>query len=282
MSAHSGDIDEHVVVITPPGGWLPVNLRDLWPFRDLLFVFVVRDIKIRYKQTALGATWALIQPVASTFAFTVFFNRLAKIPSENIPYSLFALSGLVLFSSFFSPALMQTAMSVVSSGPVLTKIYFPRLLAPLATAAAYILDLVIGLVLLLVVMAIYGYYPSLRSLLAPLFVLLTFVSAFGVGLWFSVLNVRYRDVRYIVPFLTQLWLLASPIAYPSTLLSSHTRVIYGINPMAGAIDGFRWSMLGTPAPPLAQLLVSSGIAVLILVGGLFYFRRAEAGFADIM
>jgi lipopolysaccharide transport system permease protein len=282
VSSYSSELSDLEVEIKPPGGWLPVNFRELWRFRELLLLFVGRDIKIRYKQTALGASWALIQPIANTFAFTVFFNRLAKIPSEHVPYSLFALSGVVLFSSFFSQALMQTAMSVVASGAVLTKIYFPRLLAPLATAAAYFVDLAIGLVLLLVVMAMYGYYPGVRSLLAPLFILLTFITAFGVGLWLAVLNVRYRDVRFVVPFLTQLWLLASPIAYPSTLLSSHWRVIYGINPMAGAIDGFRWSLLGTPAPPLAQLLISTVIAVSILVGGLFYFRRAEASFADIM
>ena len=261
---------------------MPLDLRELWKFRALLLLFVGRDIKVRYKQTALGISWVVIQPVLNTFAFTLFFNRLAKIPSENVPYVLFSLSGLILFSSFFTPALSQTAFSVVGAGGVLTKIYFPRLITPLAAGLSFLVDFVVGFFLLLVVMAAYGFYPSIHLLLAPVFVLLTFITALGVGLWLSVLNVRFRDVRYAVPFLTQLWLFASPVAYPSTLLSTRARIIYGINPMASAIDGFRWCMIGTPAPPIAQLLVSSAIAVAILVGGLFYFRRSEHRFPDIM
>lgn len=282
MSIETSTADDRVVVITPPKGWLPLDLRELWKFRHLLSLFVGRDIKVRYKQTALGISWVVIQPVMNTFAFTLFFNRLAKIPSENVPYVLFSLSGIILFSSFFSPALSQISFSVVGAGGVLSKIYFPRLLTPLAAGASFIVDFFVGFCLLLVVMAAYGYYPSVRLLLAPLFVLLTFITAFGVGLWLSVLNVRFRDVRYVLPFLTQLWLFASPIAYPSTLLSTRARIVYGINPIAGAVDGFRWCMIGTPAPPLAQLLVSSAIALVILAGGLFYFRRAEARFPDIM
>lgn len=282
MSAESSPSAHRIAVITPPRGWLPLDLRELWKFRELLLVFVGRDIRVRYKQTALGASWVVIQPVAGTFAFTIFFNRLAKIPSEHVPYALFSLSGLIVFTSFFTPVLSQTALSVVSAGGVLTKIYYPRLLTPLSAASSYFVDLVIGLCLLLVVMAGYGVYPTFRILLAPLFIGLAFMTAFGVGLWFSVLNVRYRDIRYIVPFLTQIWLFVSPIAYPSTLLSTRARVIYGINPLAGAVDGFRWSTLGTSPPPLAQLLISTSITLVIFVGGLFYFRRSEHRFPDII
>jgi lipopolysaccharide transport system permease protein len=268
-------------IIEPRKRWAPLRLQELVEYRELFYFLVWRDLKVRYKQTLLGAGWAIIQPVATTVIFTVFFGRLAKIPSQGVPYALFALGGLVLWT-FFSQALTQGAGSLVSQAGVITKVYFPRLLTPLAAASSFLLDLVISFVILIVVTLAYGHPIGFRIVAAVPFALLAYVTAIAVSLWLASMNVRYRDIKYAIPFLVQLWMFASPVAYPSSLLSGVARTVYGVNPLAGAIDGFRWAVLGTPAPPAGQLLVSCSVTLVVLVGGLFYFRRTEATFADLV
>jgi lipopolysaccharide transport system permease protein len=262
-------------------GWAPLRLRELWDFRELLYFLVWRDIKVRYKQTLLGAGWAVIQPAATTLVFALFFGRLAHIPSQGVPYILFALAALVLWT-FFAQAVGQGSQSLVSAANMVSKVYYPRLLSPLASVTSFLVDLAISFVLLLIVVLAYGRGIPLRAPLAFAFVALALVIGAGVAIWLSALNVRYRDVKYAVPFLVQLWMFASPVAYPSSLLKGWGRVVYGLNPMAGAIDGFRWCILGTPAPPLGLLLASGTMSVVVLVTGLFYFRRVERTFADVI
>jgi lipopolysaccharide transport system permease protein len=257
-----------------------LRLHELWSYRELLYFLTWRDVKVRYKQTALGVTWAILQPLLAMLIFTLFFGHLAKVGSDGLPYALFSYSGLVLWT-FFSNGLSQSSNSLVASSNLLTKIYFPRLVIPLGAVVAGAVDLVLGLGPLAILMAVYGVAPPIEVLLAPLFVLLAFAAVLGVGLWLSALNVKYRDVRYVVPFMTQLWLFATPIAYPSSLLDEPWRTLYGINPMVGAIDGFRWSVLGAPSPGWS-VAVSVASAVVLLITGLYYFRRMERNFADIV
>lgn len=271
-------LDEEIVV-EATGGWPSLNFRELWHYRELFYFLTWRDIKVRYKQTGLGVAWAILQPLATVVVFTIFFNRIAKISSGDIPYPVFALTGLVPWT-FFANALATSSGSVVASANVLTKVYFPRLVIPTATALSGIPDFLISFTLLIVVMALYGVVPTVAIVLLPLIVLLVFAAALGIGLWLAALNVEYRDVRYIVPVAVQLWLLASPIAYPATNLGSPWNVVYGINPMAGAIESFRWAVLGTPAPPAGMVALSTLVTVLLLVSGAFYFRRMERRFAD--
>jgi lipopolysaccharide transport system permease protein len=268
-------------IIEPRAGWAPPRLAELWRFRELLFFFVWRDIKVRYKQTLLGATWAIIQPVATTVVFALFFGRLAKVPSEGEPYILFALTGLALWT-FFGQALNGATQSLVGAAGMITKIYFPRLLTPIAAVASYLIDLLIAFVVAVVVVLAYGRPLSFRIVAVIPFSLLAFAAAVGVGLFGAALNVRYRDVKYALPFLIQLWLFCSPVAYPSTLLSGWKRVIFGINPMTSAIDGFRWAVLGTTAPPLGEVAVSVAITLGALALGVAYFSRVESTFADVI
>lgn len=270
---------EEEIVLEATSGWPSLHLRELWRYRELFYFLTWRDIKVRYKQTGLGVAWAILQPLATVIVFTIFFNRIAKISSGDIPYPVFALTGLVPWT-FFANALTSSSGSVVASANVLTKVYFPRLVIPSATALSGIPDFVISFVLLLIVMAFYGIAPSIGIVLLPPILLLVFAAALGTGLWLAALNVEYRDVRYIVPVAAQLWLLASPIAYPATNLDSPWNIIYGINPMAGAIESFRWAVLGTEAPPAGMVALSSLVTVLLLVSGAFYFRRMERRFAD--
>src|SRR5215210_3583709 len=271
-----------VTVIRPSRGWVPVDLGELWEHRELLYFLVWRDVKVRYKQTFLGAAWAILQPVATMVVFSLFFGRLAGVPSDGVPYPVFSLAGLVPWT-FFSTGLVQSANSLVGSQNLLTKVYFPRLAIPIAAVLAGVVDFAIAFLVLLGLMLSYGIAPPAARVLwlAPL-LLLAFATALGVGLWLSALNVRYRDVRYILPFLVQLWLFATPIAYPSSLLSEPWRTLYGLNPMAGVVEGFRWALLGTDTAPGPILAVSSLVAVLILVTGAFYFRRMEKTFADVV
>jgi lipopolysaccharide transport system permease protein len=257
-----------------------LRLRELWTHRELLYFLTWRDIKVRYKQTALGVTWAILQPLLGMLIFTIFFGHLADVGSDGLPYVLFSYSALVLWT-FFSNGVAQSSNSLVASSSLLTKVYFPRLVIPLGAVVAGALDLLLGLCMLAILMAVYGVAPPVAVLLAPLFLLLVFVTVIGVGLWFSALNVKYRDVRYVVPFLTQLWLFATPIAYPSSLLDEPWRTLYGLNPMVGAIDGFRWSVLGGPSPGWA-LALSVVSALVLAITGLYYFRRMERDFADII
>jgi lipopolysaccharide transport system permease protein len=268
--------------IAPSKGWVPLKLKDLWEYRELLYFLVWRDIKVRYKQTALGATWAIIQPFFTMVVFSIFFGHLAKVPSDGIPYPLFSFAALVPWT-FFANGLSQSSNSLVGSGTLITKVYFPRLIIPLAAVFSGIVDFVLAFVVLLGMMVYYGLMPTTINVLwLPLFLLLALTTSLGVGLWLSALNVEYRDVRYIVPFITQFWMLATPIGYPSSLLQQPWRTLYGLNPMVGVAEGFRWALLGTNTAPGPIIAVSSAASILILVTGAFYFRRMEKTFADIV
>jgi lipopolysaccharide transport system permease protein len=269
------------VVIEPPRGGVRLGLRELWAHRELVYFLTWRDIKVRYKQTALGAAWAIIQPLSTMIVFTLFFGRLAKVPSDGVPYPLFALAALVPWT-FFANGLTQSANSVVASQNLVTKVYFPRLAIPIATVLGGALDFALAFALMLVLMPYYGVSLSARVLLVVPFSLLALVTALGVGFWLAALNVQYRDVRYTVPFLVQIWLFATPIAYPSSLLSEPWRTIYGVNPMVAVVEGFRSALLGTPPPPAATIAVSSVVALLVALGGAIYFRWMERTFADVV
>ncbi|MGA2186669.1 MAG: ABC transporter permease [Bryobacteraceae bacterium] len=269
------------LVIEPSTGWVGLKLNELWDYRELLYFLTWREIKVRYTQTALGAAWALIQPLFTMLIFSLFFGRLAKMPSDSIPYPLFSLAALIPWT-FFANGLGQSSNSLVANSNLISKVYFPRLTIPLSAVLSGFVDFCISLVLLIVMMAGYRVVPSVRAMWLPLFFLLAFLTALGVGLWLSALNVEYRDVRYTVAFLTQFWMFATPIAYPSSLLHEPWRTVYGINPMVGVVEGFRWALLGAKTAPGPIIAVSSGAALLILVGGAYYFRRMERTFADII
>jgi len=271
----------HEVLIENTSGRVSLGLNEVWYNRELFYFLTWRDIKVRYKQTGLGVTWAVLQPLASTIVFTLFFNRVANISSGNIPYPVFALSGLVSWT-FFANAITQASGSVVASANVVTKIYFPRLIIPTSTVLSGLPDFLVAFMLLLVIMGIYGVMPSPLIVLLPAVLLLVVIAALGVGLWLSALNVKYRDVKYIVPVGVQLWLLASPVVYPAASLPSPWNVLYGINPMVGAIESFRWIVLGGDAPNGMLVALSTTVALLLTVSGAFYFRRTERRFADII
>jgi lipopolysaccharide transport system permease protein len=269
------------IVIQPSKGWISLRLGDLWEYRELLYFLVWRDIKVRYKQTILGAAWAIIQPFFSMVVFSLFFGKLARMPSDGIPYPIFAYAGLVPWT-FFANGLSQSANSLVDSANLIRKIYFPRLTIPIANVLAGLVDFFLAFLVLLGMMAFYRIYPTERLIWLPLFLLLALITALAVGLWLSVLNVEYRDVRYTVPFITQFWMFATPIVYPSSLLNEPWRTIYGLNPMVGVVEGFRWALLGTKTAPGPTIMVSAGASLLLLVGGAFYFRRMEKTFADVV
>ena len=261
----------------PPGK----QLRDLWTYRELLYFLAWRDLKVRYKQTALGAAWAVIQPFFTMVVFSIFFGYLGKIPSDGIPYPVFAYSALLPWSLFVH-ALNESSNSLVNNQGLITKVYFPRLIIPIAPLFVGLVDFGIAFVVLLGLMLFYGIMPGFALVTAPLFVLLAVVTALAVGMWLSALNVQYRDVRYTIPFLTQLWLFATPVAYPSSLLPEPWRSLYGLNPMAGVVEGFRWALLGQTQAPGPLIAVSVGAVLALLLGGLWYFNRMEQTFADIV
>ena len=273
--------DSHVIVVKPSKGWISLKLKELWEYRELLYFMAWRDIKVRYKQTVLGAAWAIIQPFFTMVIFSIFFGRLAKVPSDGLPYPIFAYTALVPWT-FFANGLNQASNSLVGSANLIKKVYFPRLVVPISSVISGVVDFVLAFAVLLGMMLFYGFAPTVNILWLPLFILLIFVTALGVGFWLSALNVQFRDVRYTVPFLTQFWLFATPIAYPSSLLSEPWRTLYGINPMVGVVEGFRWALLGTDTAPGAIILVSSLVALALLVGGAFYFKRLERSFADVV
>lgn len=269
-------------VIEPSRGWVPLRLAELWEYREVLYFLIWRDIKVRYRQTLIGAAWAIIQPFMTMVVFTVFFGRLAKMPSDGIPYPLFAFAALVPWT-FFANGLTQSANSLVHSGNLITKVYFPRLLVPMARILSGLPD--IGLSFLVLVGMVWWYewlHVGPRLLWLPPLAALAFATALGVGLWLSSLNVKYRDVQHAVPFLIQLWLFATPIAYPSSLLSEPWRTVYGLNPMVGVVEGFRWALLATGPAPRLTIIASAVAAVSILVSGAFFFRRVERTFADVV
>jgi lipopolysaccharide transport system permease protein len=271
----------HRTIIRPARGWVAINLREIWAYRELLFFLTWRDIKVRYKQTALGAAWAILQPVLTMAAFSIFFGRLAKISSGGIPYPLFALSGLLPWQ-LFAYALTQSSNSIVANKNLVSKVYFPRLIVPLAAVLSGLVDFAIAFVVLIVMMLFYGFAPTSAVLLIPGAILLAVFTALSVGLWLSALNVRYRDVQYTIPFLTQFWLFVTPIAYPATLIPERFRFIYGINPMAGVVEAFRWALFGQGSASVSMIALSSIMAAVAFVGGLAYFRRVEKTFADLV
>jgi lipopolysaccharide transport system permease protein len=274
-----------VIRIEPSHGWIALKLRELWAYRELLYFLVWRDIKVRYKQTALGVAWAVLQPVMTMLVFSLFFGRLAKIPSDGLPYPIFSLAGLVPWS-LFANGLSHVSSSVVDSTNLIKKVYFPRLMIPIGALLSALVDFCLALVVLLGLMVYEGLTPSVNVVFFPLFVVLALVTCLGAGLWLAALNVQYRDVRYVVPFMIQLWLFASPIVYPSSMVTGMLRpewqFVYGINPMVGVIEGTRWSLLGANTAPGDLIVASSLAALLVLVSGAFYFRRMERTFADVL
>ncbi len=270
-----------VTRIRPVKGWVRIDVRELWEYRDLLRLLAWRDIKVRYKQTALGAAWAVLQPLLTMAVFSLFFGRLAKVPSDGLPYPIFSFAALVPWG-FFSTSLSQAANSLVGSANMIKKVYFPRLVVPMSCVASALVDFCIAFVVLLGFMAWYRIAPTVQVIWLPAFMVLALVTSLGAGLWLSAVNVRYRDVRFTVPFMLQFWLFATPIAYPSSLLDQPWRTLYGLNPMAGVVEGFRWALLGTDTAPGPMIVVSAAAALTLFVSGAFYFRRMEAHFADVV
>ena len=269
-----------ILVIEPSRGWVSLQLGRVWQYRELLFFLVWRDVKVRYKQTAFGVGWILLQPLLTTFVFTILFGRLLNVPTGDIPYPVFALAGLIPWQ-YFAGSLTRSSTSLVNSANLISKVYFPRLIIPLSGVFGGLVDLAVGMVLLLVVMLIYRITPTIAILALPLFLLLAMTTALGFGLWLSALNVQYRDVGYLVPFVIQIWLFVTPVAYSAAIIPQQYRWLLGLNPMTGVVEGFRWALLGTP-PPGQLFTLSLVISLLVLVSGLYFFRRTERTFADIV
>ena len=265
----------------PARGWAWPKFRELWEYRELLFFFAWRDIKVRYKQTVLGALWAIIQPFLTMVIFSIFFGRLANVPSDGVPYPIFSYTALVPWT-FFANGLAQASNSLVFSANMIKKIYFPRLALPIATVLAGVLDFALAFIVLLGIMFFYRMVPTINIIWLPFFFLMALVTSIGVSLWLSAMNVQFRDVRYTIPFLTQAWLFLTPVAYPSSSIPEPWRTLYGLNPMAGVVEGFRWALLGTDTEPGKMIIVSAMVAVTLFISGAFYFRRMEQSFADVL
>ena len=281
MNLRDESFSSPAILIRPISGWVALNLRDLWEYRELLYFLVWRDLKVRYKQTVLGVAWVVIQPVFITLVFSVFFGRLVGVPSDGIPYPVFAFCGLLPWQ-LFAYAVTNASNSLVANDRLITKVYFPRLVIPLSAVLSGLVDFIFAFAVLLAMMAYYGIFPTLALWTLPGFLLMAMASAVGVGLWLSAFNVEYRDVRYTLPFITQLWFFISPVAYPTSLVPEKWRFLYGLNPMTGVVEGFRWALLGTSQSPGAWLGVSVVVTIALLIGGLYYFRRMEKNFADVM
>lgn len=273
--------DALVIRIEPSKGWVSLKLKEVWDYRELLYFLIWRDIKVRYKQTVLGATWAIIQPFFTMIVFSLFFGALAKMPSDGIPYPIFSFAALVPWT-FFANGLSKGSNSLVGSSNLIKKVYFPRLSIPIANTLSGIVDFVLAFGMLIGMMFYFGISPTINVLWLPFFLLLALITSLGVSLWLSAMNVQFRDVQHIVPFISQVWLYATPIVYPSSLLSEPWRTIYGINPMVGVVEGFRWALLGTQTAPGPIIIVSSVVATTLLISGAFYFRRLEKTFADVV
>jgi lipopolysaccharide transport system permease protein len=274
-------VEASVIDISPTSGWVAVRFGELWEYRELLYFLVWRDLKIRYRQTILGASWAILQPLFTMAVFTLFFGILAQLPSDGVPYPLFAYSALVPWT-FFAQGVTLSSNSLVANQALIRKVYFPRLVIPIASVASIVIDFAIAFLVLIGMIAFYGRPFPVDVVWLPLFFLLAVVAAVGVGIWLSALNVLYRDIQHIVPFLVQTWLFATPIVYPTSLIPETWRLLYGINPMAGVVDGFRWALLGSGTPPGPMLAASTISASLLLASGLFVFRRMERSFSDVV
>jgi len=280
MKQNSDKKESPTVVIRPLRGWAPINLREIWAYRELLYFLTWRDVKVRYKQTVLGFAWAILQPFLMMIVFSLFFGNLLNVPSEDIPYPLFSYAALLPWT-LFAQGINRSSNSLVDNVSMVQKIYCPRLIVPISGIITPVVDFAIAFVILISMMFFYGYTPTVRILMIIPLLLLALSTALGVGLWLSAINVRYRDVKYTMPFLIQLWLFASPVVYSSSLLPERFQTIYGLNPMAGVIEGFRWALLGTD-PPGSLLMVSVLIVIVVLISGAFYFRRMEKTFADVV
>ena len=273
--------DAVVIRIEPSKGWVPLKLTELWEYRELLYFLIWRDLKVRYKQSVLGATWAIIQPFFTMVVFSLFFGKLAKMPSDGIPYPIFSYAALVPWS-FFANGLNQASNSLVGNSNLIQKIYFPRMSMPIASVSGGFVDFILAFIMLIGMIFYYGMVPTINVIWLPFFLMLAFITSLGASLWLSAMYVQFRDVRHIIPFLTQIWLFATPIAYPSSLLPEPWRTLYGINPMVGVVEGFRWALLGANTAPGPIIIVSSFTAMGLLISGAFYFRRMEKTFADVI
>ena len=267
------------VTIEPTRGWSALNLRELWTYRDLLMILAGRDVKLRYKQTGLGVTWVILQPLVAALIFTIMFGRFAKLPSDGHPYIVFVFSGVLIWN-YFAQVLQRAGNSLITDARLITKVYFPRLAIPLASTFSALIDLLVALVVLAVLMIAYGIMPTWRLAALPFFVLLAAVTATGVSLWLSALNVRYRDFVHAMPFLLQVWMFASPVAYATTIVPEKYRLLYSLNPAVAFIEGVRWSVLGTSSIRGEMVVLTAVVATLVFVAGAFFFRRVERGFAD--
>jgi lipopolysaccharide transport system permease protein len=270
-----------VVRITPPSRWWVIPASELWNYRELIYFFVWRDIKVRYKQTAVGAAWAVLQPFLTMLVFSLFFGKLAHIPSEGLPYPVFYYCGLLPWM-YFAASLQNATNTIVENQRVITKVYFPRLVLPLSATLSGLVDFAVSFMMFIALMVYYGIRPTIAIFCLPLFLLLTLLTALGAGLWLSALNAIYRDVRYVLPFLVQFWMFASPVVYPSSLVPARWRWVYGLNPMAGVIEGFRWSLTGRDCPSGLLLFASSLVVLTTLFGGIAFFQRVEATIADVV
>lgn len=270
-----------ITVIQPSSGWVPLKLHELWAYNELLYFLIWSDIKVRYKQTVLGAGWAILQPFATMVVFSIFFGRLAGLPSDGTPYPVFAYVALIPWT-YFANSLVTATNSLQNRQHLITKVYFPRLVLPISAVISALVDLAIALSVLIILLLVYGIVPGIGVLTLPLFVVFAAMAALSVSLWLAALNVQYRDVRYVVPFVVQLWLFITPVAYPSSMVPEPWRAFYGLNPMAGVVDGFRWALLGETQMDWMVLVVSVLMVVLLLAGGLYYFRRMERSFVDVV
>jgi len=273
--------DEEIIFIKPTKGWGSLNLRELWLYRELVYFLTWRDLKVRYKQTALGAGWAILQPVLSMIVFSIFFGGLLSVPSEGVPYPIFSYAALLPWG-VFAKALNDTGRSLVSNRAMLTKIYFPRMVIPLASVFSSLADFLIAFVVMLGLMVYYQIAPTSNIWTLPFFLLLAVITALGVGLWLSAMNVLYRDIGYMIPYITQLWFYLTPIVYPASKVPEQWQFFYALNPMVGVVEGFRWALLGTSDAPNPMIAVSATIAILVFISGMFYFRRMERTFADMV
>jgi lipopolysaccharide transport system permease protein len=270
----------NVLMIRPPRKWVPVDLHEIWNYRELLLSFTMRDIRIRYKQTALGFLWAVIQPLFMMLIFSIIFGNLAKIPSNGIPYPLFSFAALLPWM-LFSEGLARSTLSLVENANIMTKVYFPRLIMPISGILSPLIDFIVSLSILALIMAFYGIVPTPNVVFLPLFVLLALATSLSIGIWLSALNVKYRDFQYTVPFIIQIWMYASPVVYPASMIPEAIRPLYGLNPMAGVIEGFRWALLGSEIPG-PMIFISVCVVITLLISGMFYFRKMEQYYADIV
>jgi lipopolysaccharide transport system permease protein len=269
------------IFIEPSRGWLSLNLRELWAYRELLYFLIWRDVKVRYKQTAIGAAWAVLQPFLTMIIFGMVFKKFANVPSDGLPYSVFAYTALLPWG-LFAGAVNRSSLSIVGQAAVISKVYFPRLIVPVSATLSGLVDFAVAFILLIGMMIWYGILPNWGILTLPLFLLFALTTALAIGLWLSALNVKYRDVTHAVPFLIQIWLFASPIAYPVSLVPEKWRLLYSLNPLVGVIEGFRWALLGKESPDFGVIAISASAVIALLFTGLIYFKRMERTFADMV